>query len=87
MKFLRLNNFVIFNIFVLFVQAHDFVAERDVLFLLRVRNRPFNEEEIFMYENRGDVKNSAFDPSKATTFLAHGFLENSSTMQHLRLSK
>lgn len=69
------------------VDALDFLAQRDVLFLLRVRNRPFKDEEVFTLSNLETLKNSAFDPNKITTFLIHGYFENRNTKHHLRLSK
>jgi hypothetical protein len=87
MNFVQLNTLV--NLFVVSVHAfgQDFESERDVLFLLRIRDRPFNNEEVFRLENKADVVNSAFDSNKQTTFLVHGFLEGRQTRHHLKLSK
>lgn len=70
-----------------FLEAADFDAERDVIFLLRVRNRTVKNEEVFHYETKNLISNSEFDPSKPTTFLIHGYMEHSRVPHHLKLSK
>ena len=69
------------------VDALSFLAKTDILFLLRVRNRPFKDEEVFTLSNLDSLKNCAFDPNKNTTFLIHGYFESRNTKHHLRLSK
>ena len=73
--------------FFLNVESFNFNAERDVSFLLRVKDKQFNEEDVFQYESRDAIKSSTFDPSKPTTFLIHGFLEDRRNGNHLKLSK
>lgn len=64
-----------------------FKAKRDVSFLLRVRNRPFNNEEVFEYDTRNEIGSSAYNHSKLTTFLIHGYMEDCRSRHHLKLSK
>lgn len=70
-----------------FLHAGSFDAERDVKFLLRVKNRAFKDEEVFRFEAKHLVKSSAFDPSKPTTFLVHGFGEDGEIKYNEMMSK
>lgn len=88
MSSLDLRILVILQLFLILLEAGSiFVAERDVKFLLRVRNREFENDEAFRYESRYSVENSAFDKSKATTFLVHGFSEDGDVKYHSMMSK
>lgn len=87
MKFLQFNKLLILSFIIICVRGHNFVAEKDVLFLLRVKNRPFKDEEVFKQRSRSMVENSAFDSSKNTTFVIHGYFENRKAEHYLRLSK
>jgi hypothetical protein len=51
-----------------------FVPEKDVFFLLRVKNQSFDDGEAFNYQNRESLKSSEFDASKPTVFQVHGFM-------------
>jgi hypothetical protein len=87
MNFLIVHTLTVFELLILCISAADFESVRDVNFLLRIRNRPFNDEEIFQYNTREAVTGGAFDPTKPTTFLIHGFLEDRKSKHHLMLSK
>lgn len=65
----------------------EFDAEKEVKFLLRLKNKSFNDEAVFDYEGRALVGESLFDKSKPTTFLIHGYMENRRLKHHLDLSK
>lgn len=65
----------------------SFTPEKDILFLLRIRNRQFNEEEKFTLETKDNLKSGAFTAAKPTVFLIHGFTEDRRVKHHLLLSK
>lgn len=78
----------VFGLWVSFVSAtNSFNPDSDVLFLLRIRDRPFIEEEIFTVQTADKVAGSAFDPKKPTTFVIHGYMEDRKVEHHLKLSK
>lgn len=87
MYLLSIQTLTVLELFLTYLDGATFSADKDVNFLLRVKNRPFNDEEIFKYDTRSAVSSSAFDPTKPTTFLIHGFWENRKTKHHLKLSK
>ena len=87
MKFAQIFKLLVLTAVITSNEASNFLAETDVLFLLRVRNRPFKDEEVFTLSNRETLKTSSFDPNKNTTFLIHGYFENRNAKHHLRLSK
>lgn len=87
MYLLSIQTLTVLELFLTYLDGATFSADKDVNFLLRVKNRPFNDEEIFQYDTRSAVSSSAFDPTKPTTFLIHGFWENRKTKHHLMLSK
>lgn len=60
---------------ILSLKAQSFVAERDVYFLLRLRNQSF-DEEVFNYRNKEAIKSGAFNATKPTTFQIHGYMGN-----------
>lgn len=72
---------------VTFLYAETFNAERDVVFLLRVKSRDFQDEEVFRYETRDAIRESSFDSTNPTTFLVHGFMEDRQIPHHLELSR
>jgi hypothetical protein len=78
----------VFGLTFTFLNADDyFLGERDVFFLLRIRDRSFINDEVFTLQNAEKVAQSAFDPTKSTTFLIHGYLEDRNVQHHLLLSK
>lgn len=87
MYFRSIQTFAVLELLLTYLDGARFSADKDVNFLLRVKNRPFNDEEIFRYETRSAVSGSTFDPTRPTTFLIHGFWENRKTKHHLMLSK
>lgn len=70
-----------------FLSAQCFVPERDVYFLLRVRNRSFDDDEVFNFESRENIKSSVFDTTKLTSFQIHGYMGNRNMKIQLMLSK
>lgn len=76
MNFLFRNMFTFLNLFCVVKNQISpfFTPEKDVYFMLRVRNRSFDDDEIFNYENRNAINSSAFDPIKPVTFQIHGFM-------------
>jgi hypothetical protein len=54
----------------------NFDPKSDVYFLLRIRDRPFNNEDSFTLKTTGRIGNSAFNSNKPTTFVIHGYLED-----------
>lgn len=88
MRLFGVRAFPILNFILSFLNLDglSFNATKDVRFLLRVRNRPFKDEEVFQYETLATIEDSAFDPSKPTTLLIHGFLEDRRAQHHLKLS-
>lgn len=87
MNLLTLEFIAILSFNIVFSSTSAFEAENDISFLLRVRNRPFKEEEVFKFINKSEIKSSAFDPNKPTTFLVHGFMEGRKVKHYLKLSK
>lgn len=87
MNFLVVRTLAIFELLISCLSVQDFAGSRDVSFLLRIRNRAFNDEEVFIYNTREAIRESTFDPMKPTTFLIHGFLEDRRSSHHLMLSK
>jgi hypothetical protein len=65
----------------------SFHAESDAFFLLRIRNRSFNDSESLIFEAKEEIANSAFDKEKSVIFQVHGYLENKDIKQHLALSE
>jgi hypothetical protein len=71
----------------IYADNFEFDAQRDIIFELRVRNRPFENSEMFTDSSFDDLKMSTFDPKRPTTFLVHGYLEDRKIKSHLLLSK
>lgn len=81
---------ILLQSFLTFIEAAkpvNFDAERDVMFVLWVRDKPSSDEETFKLETRNLIGSSAFDSSKPTTFLVHGFTENRRVKHHLELCR
>ena len=76
-----------FYYFLVVLEAFSFNAERDVFFLLRVKNWQERIEERFHLETKSEILQSSYDPSKPTTFQIHGFTENHMMPHHNDLSK
>lgn len=83
---LFLNFFLITN-FLVQLQAKDFSAEKDVEFLLRVRNWPQKKEEVFRLGTVDGILKSSFNPAKPTSFLIHGFTEDRNAPHYPPLSE
>lgn len=67
--------------------SSPFYAERDAIFLLRIRNRTFDKSEELTYETKETIESSAFDKEKSVIFHIHGYLENRDIKEHLMLSE
>lgn len=87
MNLLAFNLIAILSFTAASIGTRAFDAEKDVFFLLRIRNRPFKDEEVFKLENKSEIKSSAFDSNRMTTFIAHGFMEGRRAKHYLKLSK
>lgn len=82
-----LPTLTVLEILFVYLDAAEFSAARDVMFLLRIRNKAFDDEEIFRSKTMEEIKGSSFDPAKPTTFLIHGYTEDRKAKHHLLLSK
>lgn len=65
----------------------SFYGERDAIFLLRIRNRSFDESENLIFEDKEEISKSAFDKEKSVIFHVHGYLEDKDIKEHLELSE
>lgn len=83
---LHLKALVVTN-FLSLLQAKDFSAEKDVEFLLRVRNWPQKKEEVFCLGSMADILKSSFDAKKPTSFLIHGYTEDKNAKHYSWLSE
>lgn len=61
--------------------------DQKVDYLLRTQGWPTKSEEILRLENKTEIVKSSFDASKPTTFLIHGYTEDTKTPNHQRLSR
>jgi hypothetical protein len=64
-----------------------FTPEKDVFFMLRIRNHAFNDSEAFNFVNREKLQQSDFDPRKPVTFQIHGFMGSPRMELQMVLSK
>lgn len=87
MFLLAIRTLAVLELLLTCAHGADFQAQRDVDFLLRIRNRPFDQDEVFQYEKRSALSSSSFDPRKPTTFIVHGFTEDRKNEHHIILSK
>lgn len=67
--------------------SRPFNAEKDTLIFLRTRARSFSESEIIKFDDKEELANTIFDPSKPTVFHVHGFLESQKVEHHINLSQ
>lgn len=87
MNLFGLLTIVVLEVVVTFLYAEPFDAKRDVNFLLRVKKRELEDEEVSLLETRNDIGASAFDPARPTTFLVHGYTEDRRVRHYSELSR
>ena len=85
--------YIVFLITLIFTEnsfgffSRPFNAEKDTLIILRTKGRSFSESEIIKFDEKEEIANTVYDPSKPTVFLVHGFLENQKVEHHINLSQ
>lgn len=72
--------------FLSFLEGKNFSAEKDVEFLLRVRDWPQKNEEIFCLDSAEEILKSSFNSAKPTSFLIHGYTEDRNAPHYSKLS-
>lgn len=87
MKLSGLLTIAVLESVVTFLYVEAFNPERDVEFILRMKDQQTDDDQIYSLANREAIKERAFNPGRPTTFLIHGFMEDRNINHHIALRR